>query len=100
MMLGAVPLRVALSVLALAALSGCAAHYTSASTAEPYGFFSGIWHGAIFFFAAIGNLISWVLGFVGISFLDSVAIIGRPNTGSSYYFGFALGLCAYGGGAR
>lgn len=60
-------------------LSGCAHHY--AGVPEPYGFFSGLWHGLIFVFSLIGYL-----------FLDGVYIIGEPNTGFFYYVGFVLGL--------
>ena len=77
-------------------LAGCAAHYTAEAVADPYGFFSGIWHGIIFPFALIANILSWLLSFVGIAFLQDVEIIGRPNTGLWYYVGFALGLCSGG----
>lgn len=60
-------------------LSGCAHHYVGVY--EPYGFFSGFWHGLIFEFSLIGYL-----------FIDGVYIIGEPNTGFFYYLGFALGL--------
>jgi len=78
-------------------LTGCAAHFTPEAVADPYGFFSGIWHGLIFPFTLLANLISWTLSLVGISFLQSIEIIGRPNTGLWYYVGFALGLGSWGG---
>ena len=80
-------------------LTGCARHYTDDAVSDPYGFFYGIWHGAIFFFALIASIISWILDIFGFSFLDSIAIIGRPNTGFWYYFGFVLGLSASAGGS-
>jgi hypothetical protein len=80
-------------------LTGCAAHFTPETIADPYGFFWGIWHGLIFPFSLFANLISWALSLVGISFLQSIEIIGRPNTGLWYYVGFALGLLAETGGA-
>jgi len=44
--------------------------------------------------------LSWLLSLVGIEFLSSIQIIGRPNTGFFfYYIGFILGLGANGGGA-
>ena len=89
--------RLALMVMA-AALTGCAAHYTAESVADPYGFFSGLWHGIVFPFALVTNLISWLLSLVGFSFFESIEIIGRPNTGFWYYAGFLMGLCAWGGG--
>lgn len=79
-------------------LAGCASHYGSAA-ADPYGFFFGIWHGLISPYAVIANLLSWALGLAGISFPDSVQIIGRPNTGFFYYLGFFFGLVPYSGGA-
>lgn len=91
----------ALLMLAALTLGGCATHFTPEAGHEPYGFLSGIWHGMVFPWALLANLVSWLLGLVGISFMESVQIIGRPNTGFFwYYVGFALGLGAYTGGAR
>lgn len=90
--------RIVLLVLFLT-LSGCAAHYTADSVADPYGFFSGIWHGIVFPLALLANVVSWILGNFGISFLDSIQIIGRPNTGFWYYTGFVLGLFTSSGAA-
>jgi len=73
------------------ALSGCAAHYTSESIQNPYGFFSGLWHGMIATLTITVNVISWILSFVGIEFFNDVQIIGRPNSGFFYYVGFAFG---------
>ena len=93
-------LRGLLPLVSLLALVGCARHYTPEAYAEPYGFFSGIWHGLVFPYALLTNLISWLLSLFGLSFLSSIEIIGRPNTGVFfYYIGFLLGLSAYGGGA-
>lgn len=84
--------------ITLLLLSGCAKHYTFEAYSDPYGFFSGIWHGFIFPYALIANLVSWALSLFGISFLADVQIIGRPNTGFFfYYIGFFLGLSSYGG---
>ena len=66
-------------------LSGCATHYTVDVVGDPYGFFSGIWHGMIFPISAMANLLSWMLGLLGISFLESIQIIGRPNTGLGFF---------------
>lgn len=85
-------------VLLLLLLSGCAKHYTPEAYSDPYGFFSGIWHGLIFPYTLLANVISWLLSLFGIEFLSDVQIIGRPNTGFFfYYIGFLLGLSAYGG---
>lgn len=71
-------------------LAGCAQHYTPEASADPYGFFSGIWHGIIFPFSLIGYFI-----------FKDVFIIGEPNTGLWYYVGFVLGILSLGGsGAR
>ena len=78
-------------------LAGCASQYAPERMSDPYGFFSGVWHGMIFVFALMAKLISWVASLIGVSLFDSVTIIGRPNTGFFYYWGFALGLCTIGG---
>jgi hypothetical protein len=81
-------------LLSLTLLAGCATHYGHGVMAtDPYGFFSGIWHGFIFPLTLLVNMVSWLLSLLGISFLESVQIIGRPNTGFFfYYIGFILGL--------
>jgi len=71
----------------------CAQHYTPATYSDPYGFFSGIWHGIISPFSLIANLISWVMSLIRISVFTDIQIIGRPNTGFLfYYIGFLFGL--------
>jgi hypothetical protein len=76
-------------------LTGCAHHYTPEAVSEPYGLFSGIWHGLIFPYALL--FVSWLLSLFDIHFLSRVEIIGRPNTGLFfYYIGFVLGLSTYG----
>jgi hypothetical protein len=90
----------ALVLLLIVGLTGCARHYSPDAVSDPYGFFSGIWHGLILTITVAVNLLSWLLGLVGISFLDSVQIIGRPNTGFGYWAGFVFGVCAVGGSAR
>lgn len=85
-------------IVTLLLLSGCAKHYTVEAYSDPYGFFSGIWHGFIFPYALVANIVSWILSLFGISFLADVQIVGRPNTGFFfYYIGFFLGLSSYGG---
>lgn len=85
--------------LLLLAMTGCAAHYTPDAYADPYGLFSGIWHGFVSPFALAACVVSWLCSLLGVSFLDSIAIIGRPNTGLWYYAGFFLGICLYGSAA-
>ena len=83
------------------ALTGCAAHYAPSTVGDPYGFFSGIWHGFALPWAILANLISWALGLVDIRVFESIQIIGRPNTGVFwYYVGFVVGLATYSGGGR
>jgi hypothetical protein len=90
--------RLCLSVALVVALSGCAAHYTPEAFSDPYGFFSGVWHGFVFPYALLANIASWLLSLIGVNFLASIEIVGRPNTGIFfYYIGFALGLSTYGG---
>jgi len=81
-------------------LSGCATHYESETYSDPYGFFSGLWHGFIFVYSIIAVCVSWVLSHLGIEFLNSIEIIGRPNTGFFYYLGFVLGLFSVLGSGR
>lgn len=79
-------------------LAGCASHYTPDAVYDPYGFFSGIWHGFIFPFSLAANIISWILSLFDIHVFEDIQIIGRPNTGLFYYLGFILGLSSGSGG--
>ena len=91
--------RTLLALCGLLLLASCAHHYTPEAVAEPYGFFSGIWHGFVFPYALLAILASWLLSLVGIDFLSHIEIIGRPNTGMFFYYvGFLLGLSACGSG--
>lgn len=74
-----------------------ATQYAPQRIDHPYGFFFGFWHGYICVFALIGKLLSWLASLAGISILDDVTVIGRPNTGFFYYFGFVLGFSAFDG---
>lgn len=98
-MAGGVTFRRVAAASIMVTLAGCAHHYVGNTETDPYGFFSGIWHGIVFPFAICVNLVSWVLSLFGSSFLQSIEIIGRPNTGVFYYFGFILGLGAWSGSA-
>ena len=91
--------RLAIVAISILALTGCAHHYVSEATADPYGFFSGIWHGIVAPFAILANIASWAASLIGISILDDIQIVGKPNTGFFYYLGFLIGLSAYGGTA-
>jgi hypothetical protein len=70
-------------------LAGCAHHYAPEEIGDPYGFFSGLWHGYIIIFSFLG----WL-------FVNDVYIIGHPNTGLFYYFGFALGVIGFFGSSN
>lgn len=83
--------------IAMPVLTACATHYTPDAVTDPYGFWSGIWHGIVFPYALIANIVSWIASLAGISFLQGIQIIGLPNTGLTYYIGFGLGILAYGG---
>jgi hypothetical protein len=86
--------------LLIVVVSGCAHHYTPAAVADPYGFFSGIWHGFVFPYALGANILSWCLSLVGIDFLSSIELVGRPNTGFLFYYvGYFLGISSYSAGA-
>lgn len=74
------------------ALTACASHYAPEVVQDPYGFFSGLWHGFVCLFAIFTNIVSWVAGLFGIDLFRSIEIVGRPNTGFGYYVGFLLGL--------
>jgi len=81
-------------------LCACAHHNYPETFADPYGFFSGVWHGGIAFLTITVNVISWLISLIGIEFLSEIQIIGRPNTGFFYYLGFCVGFfyLAIGGG--
>ena len=66
-------------------LCSCANQYSVISINDPYGFFSGFWHGMIFPFSLIGTVI-----------FDDVYIIGKPNSGFTYHFGFIFGFLGIG----
>ena len=88
-----------LVLLPLCALGGCARHYTADSIAEPYGLWMGIWHGFVCIYALLANLASWLTGLLGIDLMQSIEVMGRPNTGFWYYVGFFIGLTPYLGGS-
>lgn len=92
-------MRALLAFAAVAGLSGCAAHYPAGAAADPYGFWFGVWHGLVFPYALVANGLSWLVGLVGLAFMESIELVGRPNTGTGYYIGFAIGLCAFWGPA-
>jgi hypothetical protein len=85
-------MRKLILILGVILLSSCASHYAPEVLADPYGFFSGLWHGMISPITITVNVISWLLSVIGISLLTDIQIIGRPNTGFGYYAGFFIGF--------
>ena len=83
--------------LCLILLTGCASHYEGANVVDPYGFFSGIWHGFILGFALLGVIASHLLSLVGIGFLEDVTLWGAPTTGTGYWLGYFIGVFVLGG---
>jgi hypothetical protein len=75
-------------------LGGCAEH---GNQANPYGFFSGIWHGLVFPYALAANLVSLVAAQFHYDIFSSITLLGRPNEGLMYYLGFGIGIFAYSG---
>lgn len=69
-------------MLIIIVLTGCAdvAQIQITTTSEPYGFFSGLWHGMVLPLSIWGSLLS-----------DNIAIYGINNTGWWYDFGFIIG---------
>lgn len=61
-------------------LTSCATQYQDATIYDPYGFFSGLLHGFVWFPALI------------ISFFSDITVIGMPNTGGGYFIGFVIGV--------
>lgn len=70
-------------IFAVLLLSGCAdaVDITTCADDDPYGFFSGLWHGLIFFFSLIGSIFS-----------DGITVYAVNNTGFWYDFGYFIGL--------
>ncbi len=79
-----------LSILILSTACAQAVDVQSFVTGEPYGFWSGLWHGCI---APITFFVSL--------FDDEVAIYAINNVGGWYDFGFVLGAgILFGGGSK
>lgn len=76
--------KVLLVLFAVCFLTGCAdvsPHAEMCITSDPYGFWSGLWHGIIAPFSFIGSLFS-----------DDIAVYAYDNNGGWYNFGFLLGV--------
>lgn len=79
----AMPARLLL-LLVLVSIGGCASHYSPDVLSDPYGFFSGLWHGLVAPYAILVNIVSWLFSLASLSVFESVEIVGRPNTGFFY----------------
>ena len=71
-------------------LAACIAKQTMAAVnpAAP-GFLEGVWHGFIF-------PVAWIVSL----FTDQIAVYAVPNNGGWYDFGYFVGICFLGVGAR
>jgi hypothetical protein len=83
------PLRLSLALAPLAGLAACAVERADAVQPGAPGFLLGLWHGFIF-------PVAWLLSL----FMPGVAVYAVPNNGGWYDFGFFLGICVFGVGAR
>ena len=81
----------ALALFALAlALAACVARQSaSAVSSTAPGFPEGVWHGFIF-------PIAWIVSL----FTDQMSVYAVPNNGGWYNFGYFVGICFLGVGAR
>lgn len=71
-------------------LTACAAQQSGeAVAASAPGFWLGVWHGFIF-------PVAWIVSL----FMEEVAVYAVPNNGGWYDFGFFVGVCFLGVGAR
>ena len=82
--------RIAIILIAALALAACVAT-ESANAVQPNapGFLLGVWHGFIFPVAFILSL-----------FVDKIDVYAVPNNGHFYDFGYFVGICFLGVGAR
>ena len=82
--------RLALIMVAALALAACVAiEAPSAINPDGPGFLEGVWHGFIF-------PVSFILSL----FTDNIAVYSVPNNGHWYDFGYFVGICFLGVGAR
>ena len=82
--------RVFVLVTLALTLAACVAKQSgSAVSPTAPGFLEGVWHGFIF-------PIAWIISL----FTDQIAVYAVPNNGGWYDFGYFLGICFLGVGAR
>jgi len=70
-----------LGVILIITIASSCADQADVVVSDPYGFFSGLWHGIITLFSFIGSLFS-----------DDIAVYACNNTGGWYDFGFLIGV--------
>jgi hypothetical protein len=76
---------VAVAILLISLVSCAPAGYTS----KEAGFFTGIWHGLIFFFSIVGKI-----------FGAKIGLYAEHNSGFGYWLGFLIGIGGIGKGAH
>ena len=82
--------RALIVIVAALALSACiATEVATAVQPNAPGFWLGVWHGFIFPVSFIVSL-----------FTDDIAVYAVPNNGTWYDFGYFVGICFLGVGAR
>lgn len=80
--------RLALALVVLVLLAGCAAGANPGAGAGSYGFWWGLWHGIIL-------PVTFVLSL----FTETVSIYAVENSGNRYDVGFVLGIFMFSGPA-
>ena len=78
-----------LSAIALTLAACVAKQSTNAVAPTAPGFLEGVWHGFIF-------PIAWIISL----FTDQISVYAVPNNGGWYNFGYFIGICFLGVGAR
>lgn len=81
--------KVVLIIIVAALFTSCAdvLNVDNCTTPDPYGFWSGIWHGWIILTSFIGSLFS-----------NDIAIYAVNNNGFWYDFGFIFGIGGFSNG--
>ena len=78
-----------LAVISLTLAACVAKQSLSAVNPAAPGFLEGVWHGFIF-------PIAWIVSL----FTDDISVYSVPNNGGWYDFGYFIGICFLGVGAR
>ena len=93
-------IRPSLLLLLLLVITGCAAQYQGISYNDQYGFFGGLLHGLVAPIALLLKLFDWVTNIIGVNLMSEVYVVGKPNTGLTYWIGFILGLSLWSGSSQ